>query len=310
MWRKFVSLMVCLALVVTTTGFALAATPETVQDKLALIERDTYGSEQTGALLERLNKIEKDYDGKNNTGSLMARIDALYAEMYENTAGPSVLARMNAIEWNINHEVSQKSVQERLADMEMMMDGKTSDGTYQERIAKLSTSSFGTERLPMDMVSVPADTLVKIALVDPVNAKNLKVGDTIRYKVSDDVVLDDYLVFAKGEPGEGTVTKVKQAQNFGRNAEVEIDFKQTKSIDGTEVDTFIGDKAKEEMKSYAMAAGASLAGVLLLGPIGIIGGAFVKGENVNLPEGTELYIQTLEDESLYGVATKGAVVAP
>ena len=53
----------------------------------------------------------------------------------------------------------------------------------------------------------------------------------------------------------------------------------------------------------AMAAGASLAGMLLLGPIGIIGGVFVKGKNIDLPAGTELYIQTEKDESLYGVAT-------
>ena len=57
------------------------------------------------------------------------------------------------------------------------------------------------------------------------------------------------------------------------------------------------------MKSYAMAAGASVAGMLLLGPIGIIGGAFVKGKNIELPEGTELFIQTQDDTVLYAVPT-------
>ena len=57
------------------------------------------------------------------------------------------------------------------------------------------------------------------------------------------------------------------------------------------------------MKQYAMAAGASLAGIIILGPIGIIGGAFVKGKDIDLPAGTEMFIQTKADASLYGVTT-------
>ena len=102
------------------------------------------------------------------------------------------------------------------------------------------------------------------------------------------------------------MTKVKQARNFGRNAEVEIDFNKTKSIDGTYVDTYIGEAAKKEMKNLAMAAGASLAGIAILGPIGIVAGAFVHGKDVNLPAGTELYIQTKADTTLYGVVTTQA----
>lgn len=303
MYRKLMSMLLCLMLAMPGMGVATAAVPETVQDKLTMIERDTYGVEQVGALMERLNKLEKEYNGKNGEGSLMARVDALYDELYKNDNGPSVMAQVNAIEWNIGHAVSMEPVQKRLSDLEMIMNGKTGEGNFRTRIGQLSKDSFGDEKLPLARIPVPANTLIKVALVDPVNAKHLKEGDTIHYQVAEDVVLDGHLLFAKGEPGEGSVTKVRQAQNFGRNAEVEIDFRHTKSLDGTEVDTFVGDEAKEQMKGYAMAAGASLAGMLILGPVGIIGGAFVKGENINLPEGTELYIQTLSETELYGVTT-------
>lgn len=284
-------------------GIAVAATPQTVQDKLAAVEKDAYGTEQTGAILDRINKLEKDFDGKHRTGSMMARVDALYDEVYTNSTKPSILAELNAIEWNINHEVSMNSVEKRVADMEMSINGKTSEGTYKQRIKALSEASFGSATLPLAQTIVPSNTLIKVALVDPVNTKNIKVGDTVRFKVASDVIVNGKLVFAKGEPGEGEVTKVTHARNFGRNAKLEIDFRQTKAIDGTDVDTFVGDEAKEEMKSLAMAAGASLAGIVLLGPIGIIGGAFVNGKDIDLPEGTELYIQTKADTTLYGVAT-------
>ena len=99
------------------------------------------------------------------------------------------------------------------------------------------------------------------------------------------------------------VTKVKQARNFGRDAEVVIDFQALRAIDGTDVEMLLGQESKEKMESMAMAAGASLAGMALLGPIGIIGGVFIKGKNVNLPAGTELYIQTKNETSLYGLST-------
>ena len=195
------------------------------------------------------------------------------------------------------------SVEKRIADMEMSINGKTSEGTYKQRIQALSKASFGSETLPLEQTLVPANTLIKVALVDPVNTKNLKKGDTVRFKVANDVIVNSKLVFAKGLPGEGTVKKVQQARNFGRNAKLDIDFNNTKSIDGTDVDTFMGEESTKEMKNLAMAAGASLAGIVVLGPIGIIGGAFVNGKNIDLPVGTEFYIQTKADTTLYGVAT-------
>ena len=300
---KLFSIMLSAVFLISSMGIAGAATPQTVQDKLAAVEKDAYGTEQTGAILDRINKLEKDFDGKHRTGSMMARVDTLYDEVYTNSTKPSILADLNAIEWNINHEVSMNSVEKRVADMEMSINGKTSEGTYKQRIKALSEASFGSATLPLAQTIVPANTLIKVALVDPVNTKNIKVGDTVRFKVASDVIVNGKLVFAKGEPGEGEVTKVTPARNFGRNAKLEIDFKQTKAIDGTDVDTFVGDEAKEEMKSLAMAAGASLAGIAILGPIGIIGGAFVNGKDIDLPEGTELYIQTKADTTLYGVAT-------
>ena len=311
MQQKICALVLTLVLALTSFGTALAAEPpNAVQSKLALIEQDTYGQEQTGALIDRINRLERDYDGKHRSGSLMARIDAIYDEVYTNSTTPSVLMNLNAIEWNINHETSLRPVQERVSEMEVALLGKTSEGTFQKRISALSEASFGMKEIPVTPVSVPANTLVKVALVTPVNAKNLKVGDIIEYQVADDVFVGDVLVFTKGSRGEGTVTKVKQAKNFGRNAAVDIDFKDTKALDGTYVTTYIGEEAKKEMQHLAMAAGASLAGIAVLGPLGVVAGAFVHGKNIDLPVGTEFYIQTQSTSTVYGVQTTYESAAP
>jgi len=76
------------------------------------------------------------------------------------------------------------------------------------------------------------------------------------------------------------------------------------AMDGTAVETVMGEKAKEETKSMAKAAGASVAGMVLLGPIGIVGGAFVHGQDITIAPGTILFIQTKADTSVYGLQTQ------
>jgi len=302
--KKLTGLLVSVSLFVTMTAAPLSAAPDTVQGKLALVERDTYGTEQVGAVLERINRLETDMVGSHLNDNMMARVNALYERLYVNGEHPSELAQLNAIEWCINHEVSMTPIQKRLSDMEMALEGKTNTGTFSERIDALAKAAFGAAILPMEQVDVPADTLIKVALVTPVNAKTMKAGDHIDFKVAEDVIIGNCLVFAKGEPGEGTAEKVTQARNFGRDAEVKINFERTKSIDGTFVDTFVGAEAGKKMDNMAMAAGASIAGIVALGPVGIITGAFVNGKNVDIPAGTELYVQTKADSRLFGVRTK------
>lgn len=300
--RKLLGVLLTAVLLLETMGLAMAAAPTTMADKLAEIERTAYGEPQTGALLDRVNKLEKDFEGTHAPNdSVMQRVDSLYGTMFKNETGPSLVTRLNAIEWAVTQAVSMNSIQKRVSDMEIAMTGATSEGTYRARIDTLAGYAFGTKEIPLARTEVPANTLAKVSLVTPVNAKNIKVGDRIEIRSDEDVVENGRLLFVKGAPGYGEVTKVKQAGNFGRDAEVQIDFKILRTMDGTDASMMLGEESKQKMQSMAFAAGASIAGIALLGPIGIIGGAFVKGKNIDLPAGTELYIQTAAPMTMYGL---------
>ncbi len=304
MIKKLFSLLLAAVFFVQTAGIAAAAEPDTMQAKLEVVEKTAYEGIQTGALLDRVSKLEKDFSTSQPKQSVMQRVDGLYDLVFSNETSPSLVTQMNAIEWGITRSISMKSIQQRVTDMEMTMAGKPSEGTYRERIDQLAEYAFGSKDIPLVSTAVPANTLMKISTVTPINAKNLKVGDEIKYQAAEDVIENGVLLIAKGAPGVGTVTKVVQARNFGRDAEVNIDFKTMRAIDGTDVETMLGEESKKQMESMAMAAGASVAGMVLLGPIGIIGGAFVHGKNIDLPEGTELYIQTKNDVTLYGLTVE------
>ena len=40
--------------------------------------------------------------------------------------------------------------------------------------------------------------------------------------------------------------------------------------------------------------------MIILGPVGLVGGAFVKGNSVTIPVGCETYVQTAADTTLQG----------
>ena len=301
--KKLFSLLLTVLLLMESVGLAAAAAPITMQEKLEATERAAYGQPQTGALLDRLAHLEKDFGQASPQKSVVERTDTLYGIMLKNEGGPSLVTQMNAVEWAITQEVSMDSIQKRVGEMEITLQGRPSEGSYRQRIDTLAASAFGSHDIPLAAGVVPANTLIKVLTVTPINAKNLKEGDRIEFQAAEDVIEGGRLLFAKGAPGYGTVKKVKQARNFGRDAEVVIDFQALRAIDGTDVEMLLGAESKEKMESMAMAAGASLAGMALLGPIGIIGGVFIKGKNINLPAGTELYIQTKNETSLYGLST-------
>lgn len=305
MLKKLFRIMLSFVLIVTTVGMstAAAAIPDDMQGKLADVERAAYGGVQTGPIIERINRLEKDFTGTHPSGSIMERTDVLYDMMFNNDRGPSVLTQLNAVEWSISKKVSMEPVQKRVGDLETQIAGKQTEATYLARIDKLAGYAYGSKPIPLTQIALPMNALVKISTVTPINAKNLKAGDLIEFQAAEDIMDNGMLLFAKGAPGLGVVQKVSQAGNFGRDAKVVIDFKQLKAIDGTEVDMVLGKESQKMMESMAMAAGASIAGMAILGPIGIIGGAFVKGKNINFPAGTELLIQTKADTSLYGLET-------
>lgn len=313
MWKKLCSIFICVMMLSTTIPTAFAANPSDMQAKLSSIENAVYGSNQTAPLLDRVSRIERDFGTQNPNFSIVERVDSLYALIYDNSNGPSIITQLNAVEWTISREINTATIQKRIGDLEMLFEGKQLEGSFLYRIDKIAGHAYGSNPIPLMQIGIPANTLVKIALTNPLNAKELRDGDIIEYTAAEDIISSGMLIFAKGTQGYGRVLDVRTAKNFGRDAKIEIDFEALTSIDGSSVSMLLGNESKEMMENMAMAAGASIAGMAVLGPIGVIGGAFVKGKNIDLPAGTELFIQTKNDITLYGLETDlpdNAIIAP
>ena len=279
----------------------------TLSEKIDRVDEVVYGNVQSGSLIHRVDQIDNLIYGVGNSSAngLDNRISNLYIDVVknDNDATPSISTRTNAMEYYLTDEVQTDPLSTRIGDLENKVYGKEKKGALDTRIADLEKAVYGDQHYEMKTVELPANTVFKISLNDDVNSKLNQVGDPVTFTVQEDVMVDDVLVLPRGSQGSGVVTKVSRPKSFGRSGTLDISFDQVFSVDDESIPTVLGPEAKEKLKMEAAAVGASTIGALALGPIGLVGGLFVKGKDVNLPAGTELYIQTSE-----AVVTKGLVL--
>ena len=153
--------------------------------------------------------------------------------------------------------------------------------------------------------TLDASQVFKVALNDAVSSKTSHEGDTVKFTVAENVMDGNVLLVPAGTVGTGTITTLKKARSFGRNGALDITFDSVPAIDGTEFTAVQGEEAKNKTRSEMKAAGASVAGAVLLGPVGLVGGAFIKGKNVEYPAGSTVYVQAQDSISIQGLVIGG-----
>jgi hypothetical protein len=136
-------------------------------------------------------------------------------------------------------------------------------------------------------VIVPDDTPVPLEFQGPVSTRTAEAGDLVDFVVSQDVYVSGVLIIAKGTPATGTVKEVKRPRTLGRNGKLEIELGNVKGVDGTllPLAPFRSEKGIKGISQEA--AGASAAGGVIFGPVGLVAGAFLKGRHVDIPAGAK-----------------------
>jgi hypothetical protein len=137
-------------------------------------------------------------------------------------------------------------------------------------------------------VTVPSGTKVLLKFLTPVNSATTKQGTAVRFSVASDVIVNRHVVIRRGAPARGIVTAVSQPGRFGKNARVHIDGVQATAVDSRPVALSpldVTPNTVRQVKDVGAAAGSSVVGAIVLGPIGLAAGALVKGGQVSVPAG-------------------------
>ncbi|MBQ9882032.1 MAG: hypothetical protein IJM42_05430 [Synergistes sp.] len=271
-------------------------------EMLNRIETIVYGMPHDGGLLNRLNEVEKTVFGRDLPGSLTERQTALLDFLEKGTgAQPSLLFKLSVAEWALAQQIRPTwSLVKRVDAMENILEGASQEGALVSRVERLLT-----KLLPDGVSSVacalPKATIFKAALRETITVRNVKVDDIIIMGLNEQVVIGDKLVAPKNSRVFGRITKVKPPRSFGRPSEIEMLIDSVEVLGPSIVKVDFGEAAKKAMdvdSGVLGAAGASIGGAVLLGPIGLAGGFLVRGNDKQLKEGTMFYVETTEDTNV------------
>jgi hypothetical protein len=299
--RVTASLLLVVFMVLFIQPVFAADTPPLMQN-LSDIERILWGAERPGALLKRIKDIETELGMPGNeSDTVFVRVDAL--TNYVSRGPNSLMMKMSAIEWAIFRiQNSRLPLRTRLDKFEEQFTGelKTSLSVTQ-RLENLVGMIFATDRLNAEPVTLKAGTEVRIKLTTELASATTKQDSPVEYYVAKDIIVDGRYAVPIGAQGLGTVLTVKKAGPFGQSGQIQIDLGTITTFDGTKVPlTYTQPEASTT--GGELAAGASLSGMVLLGPLGLAAGYLIKGSSEVLPVGTELIVTVKTDTTVQGLS--------
>lgn len=286
------------------------AAPDTVLEKTEALESTVYGKVQVGTLTDRVHQLQDTILGAKQQGSITGQVETLYKSVEGQGTKVTLHQEVNALEWMYFDEVHSGSLVERIGEMERSVNGLEAKGSLQSRVQKLKQSIFGTQvALKTKVGTIGADQVFTLELTEPITSQKNVKDDVVHVKVAEDVMDGETLLIPKGTVGTGHITEITKARSFGRNAKLNIVFDQLQGVDGTIFTAVQGEEAKAKTKGELKAAGASVAGAVLLGPVGLVGGFFVKGKSIDLPVGTLVYVQPESSVTISGIEVHGVDTA-
>ncbi len=136
---------------------------------------------------------------------------------------------------------------------------------------------------------IPQGTPVTLAFDQELHSKTAKAGDVVHMYVKYDVLVNDHLVIKAGTKENATISSVSGRGKFGKNAQIRLALNPVMDVNGHHIPLQprnAGSSFKGSRTDHAaLAAGA---GVIVLGPIGLVGGLFISGKEVNVKPGDKL----------------------
>ncbi len=277
------------------------------------IERFIYDKTSTGPLSDRLGRVERDLLGRESQQAVLDKVEHLSKFLFAGSNGvPSLSMKVGYIEWKIFKATQRGSLDKRLGELEKLaVGGRPSTEPLAFRVEQLVQLTVEDGVINLRKVRLAKGSHIKLRLEQTVNTKSAQPGEPLVFSIADNTFVDGtVLVVAQGAFAAGTVSSVRRGARFGRSGQINIQVYGVDALDGTALPVEIRSMTGKTLSKQhlGMAVGASTVGYLALGPLGLAGGWFVKGRDVEIPQDTEFVGATVADFDLYGMVIdrKGA----
>lgn len=271
------------------------------------IEQILYGEVSKGGLVERLSTVEKALFGRELPGTMAERHAAILNFLDVGTEDqPSMLFKLGVAEWIVDKKINaSEPAVSRIETMENNLDGTAQYGSPIAMRVERILATLVMDPVTFRVVQLPANTVMKLRFLDELSPAKSKAGDKVRVELTDDIIIDNCLVAPAGSLIQTEVREVKKPRMFGVPGEVRLNFYGLEPLGPQRPKVVVGDASKKAIEearkvgdrgegSIIGAGTASIAGAIILGPVGLLGGALIRGNSINIPAGSITYLQTSE----------------
>lgn len=138
-------------------------------------------------------------------------------------------------------------------------------------------------------MTLPDGTELTVVTTEEISSKTAVEGDSLNFKVDEDVKVNGKTVIARGALVKGEVSNSKKSGRMGKGGQLSIRILSTESIDGQKV-KLRASKGKEGDDK----TGTTVALVVLFGPLGFL----KKGKDAKIKEGTRIKAYTDEEKKV------------
>ena len=304
---------VVLALV-SSACFASEAVPDpdlsggSSRQMMEQIEKIIYGYVAQGGLIDRLAKVEGDLFGRSLPGTIAERHAAILNFLDIGTEEqPSMMFKLGVAEWVVDKKIraSEPAVR-RLDDLETNLTGSSRSGNPIVMRVESLLATLVMDPVTSQPVTLPGNTTMKFRFMDELSPATSKAGDFVRLELTDDLIVNQNLIAPAGSLLMTEVREVKRPRMFGIPGEVRLSFNELKPLGPQRPAVVVGDAAQKAIKEARKAGGrgegaivgagaVSIAGAVLLGPVGLVSGAFIRGNSIKIPVGSVTFVQTSGD---------------
>jgi hypothetical protein len=146
------------------------------------------------------------------------------------------------------------------------------------------------------VVKIPDATALRLSLSEPISSATNEVDDPVRFEVTEDVKVGEFVAIPKGSTAVGHVVEVEPKRRLGRAGKLNFSIDHVKAVDGTNVRLRASSMRKGDDKS-----GTVIVGTVLLSPLFLI----MRGKDVNVAKGTAIVAYVDGDREIGGPKTRG-----
>lgn len=147
-----------------------------------------------------------------------------------------------------------------------------------------------SKKLQQGDAYLPHQTLIKLELMEPVSSNKSKAKQIFQLKVTEDILVNDVVVIAKGANVEGTVVKANGAGMFGSKGKLVVNIPYVTACNNMQI------PVNGYVEGYGINNGTNVGTLSEIAPYA---GFFIKGTNVAYKTGQIFGVTVKNDTDLH-----------